>query len=205
MNLTAHAALAATVALTLSACRSSAERAVQPDLARDIRASLELPVSEPPFTDVHAQWKERLEQPYVFIELRGSYTQTAQNLKGVFDALAKAGVTPSGPPFALFYDDPGHTSTAELRSRACVPVDGSVSLPAPYAADVLPSSTVVYAFVGGPYGDVPRAYPGVLAFMKKMGWAESGPIRESYLVSPNSTSNWADLVTEVQVPASPAR
>lgn len=194
--------------LLLTACHTNppaTPRAVEPDLGAAVRAELELPVSSPPHEGLAAQWKERLDERYAYIELVGSYTETARALGGVLRELASRGVEPSGPPFALFFDDPARTNVSQLRSRACVPVGCDVELPLPYAIDVLPSALVVYGYVGGPYSDVPRAYPGLYAFMKKLGWAEAGPVREIYLVAPGSVRDWAELVTEVQIPAQPTR
>jgi effector-binding domain-containing protein len=189
-----------------SACNSTATVCNSPKdgFAKAVRADLEMPVAQPPYDRVQANWKERLDQPYAYVDLRGNYTQTARALKGVLEAVQRAGLQPTGAPFALFYDDPGHTNVEELRSRACVPIEGDATIESPYGIDVLPSATVVYAFVGGPYGDVPRAYPGVFAFVDHMRWKECGPIREVYLVPPGSVSDWNELVCEVQIPAQPA-
>jgi effector-binding domain-containing protein len=196
---------ASLLCLALPACTSSPTVCTSPtdSFAQSVRAGLEMPVAQAPFDHVQANWKERLDQAYAFVDLRGNYTQTARALKDVLEAVQRAGLQPSGAPFALFYDDPGHTPVDELRSRACVPIEGDATIGAPYAIDVLPSATVVYAFVGGPYGEVPRAYPGVFAFVEHMHWKECGPIREVYLVPPGSVSSWNDLVCEVQIPAQP--
>ena len=66
--------------------------------------------------------------------------------------------------------------------------------------DVLPSTTVVYAFASGPYPEVPRAYPGLYRFMQTGGWVENGPIRETYLVSPAEVASFDELLTEIQIP-----
>jgi effector-binding domain-containing protein len=194
--------------LPLVACqttRSDARTAPGSDTSAAVRAQLDLPVAEPPFTELKANWKERVELRYAYVDLVGSYTETGRALSRVLDMLADRDIEPAGAPFALFYDDPGHTAVAELRSRACVPVPADAEVAAPFAVDTLPTTLVVYAYVGGPYGDVPRAYPGLYAFMKKLGWAETGPIRESYLISPGSVSDFSQLITEVQVPAQPTR
>jgi effector-binding domain-containing protein len=189
----------------LVACQASApvHSAAKPGIGSEVRARLELPVAEPPFTVVKANWKDRLEQPYAFVELRGTYTHTARRIKDVLDALSAAGIEPAGAPFALFYDDPGTVPLAELRSRACVPVAADTAIPTPYEYDLLPQATVAYAYVGGPYGEVPRAYPGIFAFLSKMNWVESGPIREVYLVPPGAVNSWDELVCEVQIPTEP--
>lgn len=194
--------------LPLCACQSRGahvHHASGLGLSQAVRAELDLPVAEPPYTSLNANWKERLEERYVFVELVGSYTETARALGGLFQMLSAQGIEPAGVPFALFYDDPGHTPVSKLRSRACVPIPRDAQIAAPTGVDTLPSTLVVYAYIGGPYSDLPRAYPGLYAFMKKLGWAEAGPIRESYIVSPSSVSDWSELVAEVQIPAQPTR
>ncbi len=163
---------------------------VEPDLA----------ISHAPFRQIEVNWKQRLDQPYVFVDYVGSYIQTGKLLPMVQQAMLDQGLQPSGPPFALFYDDPGLVASEKLRSRACVPVNGRVNPSGELAFAILPSTTVVYAFAGGPYPDVPQSYPGLFAFMRKMGWVENGPIRETYFVPPGAVESFDQLVTEVQLP-----
>ena len=49
---------------------------------------------------------------------------------------------------------------------------------------MLPERTVAYAFVSGPYPDVPRAYPGIWSFLERMNWYVDGPIRHTFMVPP---------------------
>lgn len=163
----------------------------------------DLPISQAPFHEVHASWKQRLEQPYVFMEHSGSYTETGALIPTLHRELLAQGLEPSGPPFALFYDDPASTPIGELRSRACVPILAPRSPVTPLRYDVLPSTTVAYAFAAGPYPEAPRVYPGVFAFMEKMNWALAGPIREVYLTPPSADTPAAELICEVQVPSAP--
>jgi effector-binding domain-containing protein len=165
----------------------------------------DLPISQPPFTEVHASWKQRIDQPYVYIEHIGSYTDTGSLIPLLQREMVAQGLEPAGPPFALYFDDPGTVPPARLRSRACLPIGGPRSPKAPLQYDVLPSTTVVYAVIGGPYPDVPRAYPGLYAYLAKQGWVENGPVRETYLIPPTSVSRWDELMTEVQIPAAAPR
>jgi len=164
----------------------------------------DLPISRAPFHDVSVNWKQRLDQPYVFLEGRGSYTGIGDLLEQVNALMAEQGVAPAGPPFALYYDDPGVVPIPGLRMRACFPVVGAPQVAGPLTYSVLPSTTVVYAFVGGPYPEVPRAYPGLYEFMRKLNWVEDGPIRETYLVNPALVDDFEQLVCEVQIPAASA-
>lgn len=160
----------------------------------------DLPISSPPYAQVHANWKQRIDQPYVYVDFVGSYTETGRLLPMVHRALRAQGLEPSGPPFALYFDDPGQVAVERLRSRACVPVNAQVAVSGAVSFAILPSTTVVYAFASGAYPDVPRAYAGMFKYMSDSGWVENGPIRETYLISPTSTTNYEDLLTEIQIP-----
>ncbi|MCE9594993.1 MAG: GyrI-like domain-containing protein [Planctomycetes bacterium] len=185
--------------LTLGAC-ASLSRSSSPSAATNDIADLR--VAHAPFDQVEANWKQRLDQPYVYVELVGSYTRIGKALEAADAAMRRQGLPASGPPFALYFDDPAHVAAEKLRARACFPIDSRVEVESPLATDVLPGTTVVYAFVAGPYPEVPRAYPGVFAFLERMHWREAGPIREIYWVHPGSVTDWNELVTEVQIPAS---
>ena len=163
----------------------------------------DLPLSSPPFDQVQASWKQRLDQPYVFIEHVGSYTETGTLIPALHRELAAQGMEASGAPFCLFFDDPALVEAGRLVSRACVPIAGPRSPQSPLAYDILPSTTVAYAFVTGPYPDAPRAYPGIYKYMDHMNWVESGPIREIYLVPPGADKGSQELIAEIQIPASP--
>ncbi len=159
-----------------------------------------LSVTEPPYAEVHANWKERLRETYVFVEHHGDYRRVGDAMRELFERCQAQGVQPTGAPFALFFDDPGRTPVDQLESRACLPVDPAERLPEGLQRDVLPSSMVAYAVVAGAYPEVPRAYPGLFSYLDERGWARNGPLREIYLVDPGQVESYRDLRTEVQVP-----
>jgi effector-binding domain-containing protein len=169
--------------------------AVLPDLA----------VSLAPHEKIEVHWKQRFEESYVYLEALGSYTGVGKLLEETYAKLVEADLEASGPPFALFYDDPGEVPVERLRMRACFPVARGSSVAPPLMSATLPSTTVVYAFIGGPYPEVPRAYPRLFAFMEELGWVLDGPIREVYLVNPAVVADWDELVAEVQLPATSGR
>ena len=189
--------------VALSACSAAPDRPQGQLQALDLRP--DLPVSNPPFDLLEANWKHRLAQPYVYLEARGSYTSIGGLLAELVRQAAEQNLEVSGPPFGLYFDDPGQVPVAELRMRACLPIERPGSVAAPLAADVLPSVTVVYAYVSGPYPEVPRAYPSLYRYMDDLGWREDGPVRESYLVNPGEVGDYSQLVTEIQIPATSAR
>ena len=165
----------------------------------------DLEVAVAPYDSVSVNWKQRLAYPYIYLDGVGSYALTGQRLTELLREAEAQGIQASGPPFALFYDDPGVIETDRLISRVCLPVEGPTTPRTPLRQDVLESTTVVYGFVAGPYGDVPRAYPALMGYMTSMNWEINGPIREIYLVPPAHQSGPNRLVAEIQVPVRPAR
>jgi len=148
---------------------------------------------------VEVQWKERMAQPYVFLEHNGDYRLMGATMRQLMQAAAGLPVT--GPPFALFYDDPGSTPLSELRARVCLPVATEPqTMPSDFRYEVLPRSMVVYARVSGPYDHAGRIYGQLFAYMQKLNWKRGGPIRETYLVNPGEVADPARLWAEVQIP-----
>jgi len=160
-------------------------------------------VAVPPYTVVDTAWKERLDQPYVFLELLGPYEETIGFMPQLSRHLAAQGIRSAGAPFALYYDDPMRVPAPERRSRLCVPVDPGAPVGAPLGYAILPSEQVVYARAAGPYDAVSLAYPAVFAVMRERAWVLDGPIREIYLVDPSSVATFEELVTEIQMPWRP--
>ena len=168
-----------------------------------VKYTPDLPINAAPYQEVHASWKQRLDQPYIYLEHVGSYTETGTLIPALHRELAAQGLEASGAPFCLFYDDPALVPPASLRSRACLPISGPRSPRSPLAYDVLPSTTVAYAYAAGPYTEAPRMYPGIYRFMAHLNWVENGPIREIYLVPPTAGVSPDQLICEVQIPAAP--
>lgn len=204
--------LLTSLALALPACEgpsgAGGTRASQPSTSAwsGVRYTPDLPISHPPFDrpgSVQASWKQRVDVPYVFVEHLGSYLETGALIPVVHRELAAQGLEPDGPPFVLFYDDPATIARKDLRSRACIPIRGARAVQTPLGYDVLPSTTVGYAFVSGPYPEAPRAYPGIFEYLAHNRWERDGPIREIYLVPPGSNPDGRELLCEIQIPARP--
>ena len=166
----------------------------------------DVPITRAPYQTVHANWKQRMNQPYIFLDYVGDYRLAGKEIETLFQIAKEQNVAPSGPPFILFYDDPAHVPLPELRARIAAPVSTAMSPQAPLRYDLLPNTTVVYAVIQGPYTEVPRSYPGLYEFLNKMNWTENGPIREIYLTEPDPAGrNWNALQCEVQIPATQRR
>ena len=158
-----------------------------------------VPVTQPPYQNVAVNWKHRLDQPYVFLEHAGDYRMIGQSISRMLGIAEGIGLRSSGPLFCLYYDDPGATAVQQLRARVCLPVDQTPAPGLGLGYDVLPSTTVVYSVVAGPSWEVPRVYPSLYDYLAERGWAESGPLRETYLNLTEAPSPQG-LLTEVQIP-----
>ena len=155
--------------------------------------------------ETEANWKERPDQPYAYLEHVGDYRTMGPVMRRLLDRVAAGAVEATGPPFALFYDDPGRVAAAELRARVCVPVDAAPGADSGLGFDVLGHAMVVYRRVAGAYPDAPRVYPSLFRYLAEHGWKANGPVREMYLVNPAEATSEAQLVTEVQIPWTLAR
>lgn len=191
----------------LPACAFQANAPLDPGpaTARWNPGYIDLQVSHPPFQTVHANWKDRMQVPYVYLEHRGTYVDTGALIPAVHRELKAQGLEADGPPFCLFYDNPGVTPVESLQSRACIPVRGNARVLAPLEFELLPSTTVAYGFASGAYPEVPRAWPGIFAYVQQQHWVPDGPIREIYMVAPGPRPNPADLLSEIQIPVRSAR
>ncbi len=189
--------------LVLSSCFGGGSRPTSSGLAVVPSARTfvpSLPVGQPPFDDLQVSWVHRMDDTYVFLEHQGSYTDTAAHIPALLREMKVQGLEAAGPPFCLFYDDPAQTPVEQLRSRACVPINGLRSPRSPLDYNFLPSRSVVYAFVSGPYPNAPRAYPKLFQEMERNGWVMDGPILERYIVPPEEAKAASDFVCEIQIP-----
>jgi len=168
--------------------------------ARTPGHSPDVALSRPPYDQVHVDWKQRVEQPYIYLELLGDTREAGRWIPLLVEHAAKQNAPVSGPPFGLYFDDPARTPVAERRARICLPVAAQLSVASPLGFAVLPAANVAYARVSGAYPDVMHSHAGVFGYMRERGWALDGPVRETYLVNPATVRGHEELITEVQVP-----
>jgi len=159
-------------------------------------------VAQAPFEQVEVKWKERFREPYVYIENRGDYRNVGYRIADLMQIAADQAIPVAGAPFVLFFDDPGKTVQEELYARICLGINDEFMARPPLLVDELRQELVVYAAIGGAYSEVPRAYPRLIERIYQLNGMITGPIRESYLVSPVGTLT-ESLVTEVQIPWGP--
>lgn len=184
--------------LVLTSCAGTR---VSPRVGRSPETGGPVPVAATGGGDtIEAKWKERIEQPYVYLEHLGDYRDLGSAMRNLFAEASELSLEPDGAPFALFYDDPGRTPAAELRARVCLPVADRPSSSGSLRFDLLPRAMVVYARVRGAYPEVAQSYPALFRYLSGLGWRPGGPVREVYLVNPADVAQYEDLLTEVQIP-----
>ena len=149
-------------------------------------------------------WKERLEQPYVFVEVFGDYRRIGDTMRALQQRAKLAGIEASGPPFVLYFDDPAQVATSQLRARACLPVNVRIGSSPGLELDLLPRAMVAYTNVRGAYPELPRAYPSLFNYLRDHGWVANGPLREIYFTDPGGVESWDDLQSELQLPWRPS-
>jgi effector-binding domain-containing protein len=185
--------LALLVAPLVAGCAAApgAPAAEPPPSPVALAEALGVPLTVPPYRTVHADWKERIAQPYVYFEHRGPRESFGETMRSLLEYAVRARVETAGAPFGLFVD--------QGPARACLPVEADPGQPGlPFG--VLPQGLVAYAVVSGPYPDASRALPGLVEAMAQRGWKPSGAVREVYLVNPAEVASYASLTTELQVP-----
>jgi effector-binding domain-containing protein len=147
-----------------------------------------------------ANWKERMSQPYLYVEHQGDYRTLGVAMERLRAEAQRLDLAQAGPTFALYFDDPGFVPVSELRSRACLPVAAQPARAGALRFDVLPRAMVVYARVPGTRSQVARSYPALLSYLRELGWQPGSPIREVYLPSAREDGHGEAFVTEVQIP-----
>src|SRR6188508_1849284 len=100
--------------LLAASCASSGS---SDDLARSpvvLAQEAGVPLTMPPYGEVHTQWKERLAQPYIYFEHHGPREDFGATMRALLEYTVRRHVETDGPPFGLFGGDG--------LVRACLPV-----------------------------------------------------------------------------------
>jgi effector-binding domain-containing protein len=117
----------------------------------------------------------------------------------LFAAIGQRMVTPTGPAFAMYYDEGYRERDVDV--EVAVPISGNADLP-PQRVRVrtLPGVEVVSLLRRGPYDDFGPAYRALMGWGQTNGYTVSGPNREIYLRGPGEDIAPADFLTEIQLP-----
>lgn len=140
------------------------------------------------------------------IDHRGSYMQIDQAMGRLFAELAARGRLPAQPAMVgVYFDDPDNVPEAELRSRACLPLDDDRPIEAPMVETMLRGGLYARLSYTGPYADMRGAYRWLLAtWLPASGYEPAeAPILEAYLNDPRDTPQ-SQLRTDILLPLEPS-
>jgi AraC family transcriptional regulator len=99
----------------------------------------------------------------------------------------------------FYYDDPATVPAESLRCELGIQLKEAIEPDSGYLVKEIPSHSVVYAIMRGPYDEIAMEYPDIMKWMEEKGLRMAGPITEIYLEGgPDCPPE--QLVTEVRFP-----
>jgi effector-binding domain-containing protein len=113
----------------------------------------------------------------------------------------EAGLAISGPDGALYSSEFFELHEGEV--IAFIPINKAFRARGRARPVELASHEYAITVHHGPFADIDRAYGALGTYVTERAIAESGPIRENYIVTAADTSNPAELRTEVCWPVRP--
>ena len=135
----------------------------------------------------------------VFIAGQGNYSEIGPTFGKLFEWLMEKDISPIGPPFGIYYDNPEETPPEECRYEICVPIDAEVEGNSLVQTKEIPEMEVASIVYKGPYGGCGPSWEKLYGWIYKNKYEPAGPGMEIYLNSPDKVP--ADsLLTEIQVP-----
>ena len=114
------------------------------------------------------------------VEVRGPYNEVGGPMRELGHWLRGKKIGASGDPFCLFYDNPGETPPAELRSEVCIPVPGPFDPEGDVRLRVFEPADVAETRHLGPPEEFGRTYGPFLERLLREGYRLEGPAREHY-------------------------
>lgn len=136
------------------------------------------------------------------IDHTGSYMAIDHAMGRLFAELVARRALPAQPEMiGLFFDDPDLGAEETLRSRACLPITGSLSIDPPLVETVLRGGPYAKLSYTGPYADMRGAYRWLLGVWLPASGQEpaDAPIFEAYLNDPRHVPQ-TELRTDIHLP-----
>lgn len=136
------------------------------------------------------------------IDHLGSYMEIDHAMGKLFTELVARHALPAQPAMiGVFFDDPDLGPEEDLRSRACLPVENSVTIDAPLVETVLRGGPYAKLSYTGPYADMRSAYRWFLGvWLPASGYEpDDAPIFEAYLNDPREVPQ-SELRTDIHLP-----
>lgn len=146
--------------------------------------------------------KEMPDLTAVAVDHGGSYMQIGKAFDALYGWLGGRGLLKPGlRSIGMYLDDPSAVAEDKLRSKACVVVDGRLSVEPPVVhVDILGGPYAVLRHIG-PYASMRAAYQWFYGDWLVQSGKEpaDAPVLEEYLNSPRDTAP-AELMTDMWLP-----
>ena len=133
----------------------------------------------------------------LYFEHTGPYDQIGSTLDQLVAYAAQKGIT--GNMVGIYLDDPEAVRAESLKSEVGIVVPYGTLPDSGYTIQEIPARKVVYAILKGPYEEITKEYPYIMAWIGKKGYKMNAPMMEIYLEAGSNVPP-AQLVTEVQFP-----
>jgi effector-binding domain-containing protein len=119
-------------------------------------------------------------------------------------AWMKSGGTPTGPSFAIYYEDPEKTPAKDLTVKVGFPtVKGAKGTELVKVEDMPEQQAAVVKFTG-PYEASMEIYVNLYKWIGENGYEVAGPLCEFYVKGPGDKVQPAEYLTEIHVPVKKA-
>jgi effector-binding domain-containing protein len=142
------------------------------------------------------------EQALLSLRGRGPLADISRRMSRLRELASQAGLAPTGPPAVRFYAD---EDGLEPDYDVCVPVtprlDGSVPDRVEEArGELIPLHHVLQATHVGPHDAMQDAWRAVREAGAALGYSQSGPVTEVYVIGGSAGAGPDDYVTLVRLP-----
>lgn len=131
-----------------------------------------------------------------------NYGEVGKLIGEVFGFLGQHGIQPAGAPFTVWHDhDFRETEVdAEVAVQIAAAISPVLSGNGRVKISLLPAVEMACVIHQGSYDDFGLAYSALAEWIEANGYRITGSNREIYLSGPESTTNPAEYVTEIQFP-----
>lgn len=136
------------------------------------------------------------------LSFTGPYKQTSEKLDELTAWVLRAGYPYSGPPMALYHDDPEKVAEADLRAEVALPMGEKCEGAEDIVRKELPGAEVATAVHEGRYDAISPLYKEMFDWIAENGYryVEEAGTREIFHKLLGEVDTVAELVTEVQIP-----
>ena len=146
----------------------------------------------------------------------GGYTMDEKGLQKAYGSMMDGGFSklmnwvhstgtfPTGPAFALYYEDPTMTEPAKLTAKVAFPVSGDAKGNENVMIEDIPAMTALTLSYEGSYEEGNNAWTTAMDWVKANGYEWVGPPMEVYLKGPMDVKDSKQFLTEIRIPVKKA-